>query len=187
MAIPNGFAPKKRFSLMTEDFAAPGINSIGVGDMRGWNAANYQSPAVSNNMALPGMQTHPGTDFGNPTLNYSNFSLGDNKLKIGEDKLPGAEGGWMKNAEFGLGVAKVGLDVYNAMEQSKMNKFMKSYYSDQMDMMKTDFTNAAKGANEALSSREERRLSAQGYAIGSEGMQQGVANTMARWGAKETL
>jgi len=101
--------------------------------------------------------------------------------------LPFAEGKWATNAKLGLGAAQVGLGIYNAMEQSKMNKFMQSYYNTQMDLMKTDFSNAAKSSNEALHSREQRRLSAQGHDIDSQEMEQGVANTMARWGAKETV
>jgi hypothetical protein len=105
-----------------------------------------------------------------------------------DGKTPDAAGGWMKAGNFGLGVAKVGLGIYNALESSKMNKFMRGYYGDQMDLQTADFANAAKSTNEALAARQGRILSARGEgAGGSEQNQAGVDTYMKTWGVEETV
>jgi hypothetical protein len=56
-----------------------------------------------------------------------------------------------------------------------------------MDRANADFTNTVQAANESLSSKRERQLSAQGVATGSQEMQQGVASYMDQWGAKNKV
>lgn len=98
-------------------------------------------------------------------------------------------GGWMDPQGKGglaLGAAGIGLGVYNALEQAKMNKFMREeYYGPQMDLERTDFQNAARGTNEALSGRRERQLSAQGV-VGDES-KAAVGAYMDQWGVDETF
>jgi len=130
-------------------------------------------------------------------VNLNNFGLNQEPvagLNINGSSAPGGmpaaagNGGWMdKNGKGGmaLGVAQVGLGVYNAMEQAKMNKFMRGYYGDQMAMQKTDFSNAAKSTNEALSARQGRILSAQGTTTGTAANQAGVNDYMKQWGVNE--
>lgn len=136
-------------------------------------------------------------------LNFGNFSLtepgGTGFGETGFDPTGGAatksnslfpnmEGKWMEAGEFGLGVAKVGLGIYSALEQSKMNKFMRGYYGDQIALQKADFANNARSTNEALSERQARRLSARGAGpIGSAANQAGVNQYMDKWGVDETV
>ncbi len=78
---------------------------------------------------------------------------------------PAAMGNWLKGGQLALGAGKLGLGVYSALEAAKMNKFMRGYYGDQMDLQQADFANAARSTNEALSSRRERQLDSRGMAI----------------------
>lgn len=118
-------------------------------------------------------------DFG--SSDYSGMFGGTSDKKVG--------GGWLdKNGKGGmaLGAAQVGLGVYNAMQQTKMNKFMKKYYGNQMALEKADFTNSARSTNEALTRRRERQLSAQGIRVGSDESKQQVGSYMDKWGVDET-
>ena len=96
-------------------------------------------------------------------------------------------GGWMEKGKFGLGVAQVGLGVYNALEQSKMNKFMKSYYGDQVALQTADFQNNARSTNEALTRRRERQLDSQGVVAGGAESSRQVGDYMKEWGVQETV
>jgi hypothetical protein len=93
----------------------------------------------------------------------------------------------MNKANFGLGAVQVGLGVFNALEQSKMDKFMRGYYGDLMDMQRTDFANAAKSTNTELAGRRERVLSSQGQTTGTPGNAAGVADYMKQWGVSESF
>ena len=86
----------------------------------------------------------------------------------GLDTSPDVKGEWLGKADFGLGVAEVGLGVWNAFEQRKMNKFMRGYYGDQMDLQRADFGNAAHTANLDLEARERSRQSGQGHTFDSD-------------------
>jgi len=97
------------------------------------------------------------------------------------------QGKWVQGAQLGLGALQIGAGIYSAVQQSKMNEFMRSYYKDQMSLQRADYTNTARAANEALAGKQERILSARGYATDSPEMQQGVSNYMSKWGAKETF
>jgi hypothetical protein len=101
--------------------------------------------------------------------------------------IPDMGGKWMDGANIGLGFAKVGLDVYNALEQSKMNKFMKGYYGDMMDMQKSTFENEAKITNASIAQREQNKQSAAGNAFGTAASDAAVAATLDKWGVKGTF
>lgn len=101
--------------------------------------------------------------------------------------LPDINGDWMDGAKIGLGVAEVGLGVWNALEQSKMNKFMRGYYGDQMKMQRADFANNAKSANQSLEQQQKTALSAQGFGFDSAENKAGTASHMDKWGVKETF
>ena len=147
--------------------------------------ANFLTPAAANSSTA----INTGVDFNTIFNNKPGGGFEQNGYPMSsyDKQLPGKEGGWIQPAQIGLGVARIGLDTYNAINQSKMNKFMQSYYGDQMELMKTDFANAARGANEALSSKQGRVLAASGVAAGTDAHRQGVADYMAQWGAKETV
>jgi hypothetical protein len=107
---------------------------------------------------------------------------------LGGSSMPGKQGGWLQYGDLALGVAQVGLDIWGGLEQSKMNKFMRGYYGDQMDMQRTDFANSAKSTNEALAGREARRLSAMGMGyVGTPENDQKVAEYMQKWGVQENF
>ena len=108
------------------------------------------------------------------------------KLNMG-DGSPDAEGGWTEGAALGLGVGKLALGAFSAYEQSKMNKFMRGYYGDQMDLQSADFANQARSTNEALERRRERQLSAQGTAAGSAASQAQLGSYMDTHGVDETF
>lgn len=140
-----------------------------------------------NGVTFPQEQAYGGTSFYNPATKFNPDTLRTDGGTMGYDGLPKAEGSWIKGAKLGLSAVQTGMGIYSAINQAKMNKFMQSYYKDQMNLMKTDFTNTAKAANEALAGKQERLLSAQGYSMGSQEMTQGVADHMAKWGAKESV
>lgn len=156
-------------------------------------AWNQQSPIGASNF-MTSAKLNSGSSISTGINNYGGESAADfsvpnisgDTVKPPPDKL----GGWSDKNGLGgmaLGAAEVGLGVYNALEQSKMNKFMRSYYGDQMDMMQADYTNNARSANEALSSRQQRIMSAQGIDPNSAEGKQGVAGYMDQWGAQETV
>ena len=157
------------------------------------SAPNYFSADGTNyfagqdSPALPQGQAYGGTSFYNPASQFNSDALRTDGGQMEWGAMPKAEGNWVQGAKMGLSAIQTGMGIYSAINQSKINKFMQSYYKDQMNLMKTDFTNTAKAANESLAGKQERLLSAQGYAMGSEEMQQGVAGHMAKWGAKETV
>jgi hypothetical protein len=125
-----------------------------------------------------GGRNAPGLNIGDPGFDTAGYA---------EGAKPEVEGEWLKPATFGLGVAKVGLGVYNALEQTKMNEFMRGYYGDQMELQQTDFANAAQGSNEALAAKQGRILSSQGMTTGTDANKKGVAEYMDKWGAQETV
>lgn len=151
-------------------------------------AASINTPVNPANFSLTGSAQQ-----GSLGIDTERYSLAPEvgfggELGLGGDKgPPDKEGGWIKYGNFGLDAARVGLGVYNALEQSKMNKFMRGYYGDQMALQKTDFANAAKSTNEALAARQGRILSAQGKITGTEENRAGVASYMDQWGVKETI
>lgn len=114
-----------------------------------------------------------------------NSAFGDTTTAA--DGTTKTSGAWTNAASAAASIGQVALGAYSAMEQSKMNDFMKGYYSDQMDLQKTDFSNAAKSANEALSAKQGRILSAQGKTTGTAANEQGVASYMDTWGSQETV
>lgn len=148
------------------------------------SAANYSTGALNTESATNTAMNSFGTkeiDTGNFGLDYKSPNLGTGV------KPPDKLGAWTKGAGMAVDVAQVGLGIYNAMEQSKMNKFMKSYYGDQMDLMKADYTNNARSANQALSWQRQQIDSAAGINPNSAEGQKMNADYMAQWGAKETV
>jgi len=119
-------------------------------------------------------------------MNWLNqdYNLDLNDISLGGQE-PDAVGGWLQPAKFGLGAAKVGTGIYNALQSSKMNKFMRNYYGDQMDLQKADFANSARSTNTALEGQRERQLDAQGYAAGSDENKSRVDDYMQRHGVDE--
>ena len=99
---------------------------------------------------------------------------------------PDVMGQWTKGAGIAADIGGIGLGIYNAMETSKMNDFMRGYYGDQMDMQRTDFANMARSTNEEMASREQRRMSARGQLAGSAESEASIGAHMDQWGAEET-
>jgi len=162
---------------------------------------NYAQP-FNQKKDVPFMQWGQGTastnvdvgiqgnkpEFGYP-VNPAIGSYQPGSSNMGQGKqltLPEKMGAWSPVVGMGLDVAKVGLGIYNATQQKKMNDFMKSYYGNQMAMQKADFTNAARSTNQAIESQQRSRLSGSGVAADSEEMKQGLADTMSKWGVQET-
>ena len=145
------------------------------------------SLAPSGYDALPGQM-----DF-----SKSIIPTGENQKYGVFKQTPGGEGGsgppedvapnWLDKGKFGLGVAKVGLDAYNAYQQAKVNDFMKSYYGRQMDLAESDYANNARSANEALAAKQRVAMSARGIDPRSEEGQESLASYMDKWGADETV
>lgn len=163
--IPGGAQTNNAFSFLNGAYA--------TGNTGYSNFANGVNPALGNFSLFPNANKSSGTDF------FSSFTP--------DQGLPEKQGGWVQGANMAISALQSGTGIYSALQQAKMNDFMKSYYKDQMNLMKTDFANSARSANEALAGKQQRILSAQGYATDSEEMQQGVAAHMAKWGAKETV
>ena len=194
----NGFpAFKPMTATGVASVAAPSMSS----QMSGWlspsgefNSANIVNPNYGSQMlsyganpALTKPSLFPGTEIETPGIGFSEKNLDRSYGVPGDVKMPDKEGGWMEGAGLAISALQAGTGIYSAIQQAKMNDFMKSYYKDQMNLMRTDFANSARSANEALAGKQERILSAQGVATGSEEMEQGVAAHMAKWGAKETV
>lgn len=104
-----------------------------------------------------------------------------------KDKAPDMGGTWMDGTKTILDVAKVGMGIYSALDQSKMNKFMRGYYGDQMALQTADFANNAKSTNASLEQRAQNKLSAQGFSFDSAENKAGTADYMKQWGVKETV
>jgi len=134
-----------------------------------------------------------GFDYGDTQMNQFFGTAPDASSNFGLDwasksDTPGVLGKWIEPGKLALGFAQVGLGVKTALDQERMNKFMRSYYGDQMEMQKTDFANVAKSTNNELQAREARRLDAMGGpAIGSQENQDAVAKYMEQWGVKESF
>jgi len=140
----------------------------------------------------------PGVTQGfTPSISPEKFSLWDTEMRASmpgmdalknEGSMPDKAGGWLDYGNFGLDFAKVGLGVYGALEQAKMNKFMQGYYGDQMDMQRADFENAAKSTNTELAAREARRIDAMGGpTFGSDENKAQVDAYMSKWGVRESF
>ena len=171
--------------------------------MNNWSVPKIEIPNAMNNfkfksstkpslLSSNGMSTNIQGD-SNFLGKYSdpNYQLGGGTASA----VPGATvpdvpklgGTWLEKGQFGLQAAGVGLGVWNALEQQKMNKFMRGYYGDQMDLQRSDFANNAKSTNAQIEQRERNRLSAAGFAFDSAENKQGTADAMAKWGVKETF
>lgn len=145
-----------------------------------------------NVSGIPGMSTQ-GSDLsvmnGMDMSDYS-FMQTDTPTLGGGMDLPGnTAGGWLdKNGKGGmaLGAAEVGLGIWNATQQQKMNKFMRKYYGNQMDLQNQDFANAAKDTNTTLARQEALRLDARGITIDSDESNRRVAGYMDEHGVAET-
>jgi len=149
-------------------------------------------PQVASQAPVGGGGLQPlfsgGELYNNGIGGSSNFDLGFGQFnKSGVKSPPSAKGGWMDGLNTAVGVAQVGLGVYNAMQQAKVNKFMQKYYGDKMALEKADFANAAHSTNEALTRRRERQLDSQGIAAGSNASKQQVGDYMKKWGVQETV
>ena len=98
----------------------------------------------------------------------------------GKDKV----GGWTQFGEFGLKGAEIGLGIFNALEQRKVNKFMQGYYEDRMAMDKQDFNNSVTAANAAMSGQQARLADALGKGVvGTAANNAAIAGYMDQWGA----
>jgi hypothetical protein len=176
------------------------------------NYSFLQKPADSFSLSsMSGMPTSPGAptvasmqSWSNP-LKASNYTLGEtSSYNIGpgtqftiDPELtdiaangPAAQGGWFDMKGKGgmlLGGAQVALGAFNAFDQAKMNDFMKGYYGNQMALQKTDFANAAKSTNTAMSEREGRRLDATGIGYDTAANKAGRDNYMKDWGVQTTF
>jgi hypothetical protein len=100
---------------------------------------------------------------------------------------PTAMGQWTAGVGLAKDVAGIGLGVWNAMETSKMNKFMKHYYEGKQDMDRENFKSSARDYNQSVDWRAKVRSSAAGNAEGSDAMKASQAADMAKWGASETF
>ena len=105
----------------------------------------------------------------------------------GVDGAPDLMGKWTQGVGIAKDVAGIGLGVWNALETSKMNKFMKSYYGDQMDMARENFKSSARDYNQGLEWREKVRASAAGEEEGSDLMNERVNTAKEKYGASETF
>jgi len=94
-------------------------------------------------------------------------------------------GGWMEGAGLGLQAANVGLGIYSALEQSKMNKFMRGYYGNEMARNKVDFNNNVTSTNAALEKQARTSASQNGFAFGSTENQAATAEAMNKWGVQK--
>lgn len=177
MSGENFYSPKPNsFSFMNPQAGGP----LKSGTFSLMDANKTQGPGYSTSLSSGQFSSGMGQ--------AENWGLGDTSIEGAVGDTPKMGGGWMEAGEFGLGVAKVGLGIYSALQQSKMNKFMRKYYGDQMELQKADFANNARSTNEALQERQARRLSARGQgAIGSATNQAGVSSYMDRWGVDETV
>lgn len=187
------------FMGMDGSLASKFPTGLGTGNV---GLSNYVSPtaaqlsAFGTNPLISQPQLFPGTSVAVPGVAASMAGwqagpgAGGNQysfLPKERTDMPDVEGKWMNRANMALTAAQVGTSIYGAVQQAKMNKFMQSYYQDSMDRANADFTNTVQAANESLSSKRERQLSAQGVATGSQEMQQGVASYMDQWGAKNKV
>ena len=172
--------------------------------MNNWGVPKIEMPNSLTNFKLKG-STKPSllsSDGMNTNIQGDNTFLGkysDPNYQLGggtapptmpglnDGKTPEMGGAWMKGANLALGGAQAGLGVWNALEQQKMNKFMRGYYGDQMNLQRSDFGNNAKMTNANLEQRERNRLSAAGYGFDSTENKQGTADYMSQWGVKETF
>lgn len=180
-------------SNYSSNFSGPSLNTRNIGDMRQWSGAQnmptFNASPSKFDSGRYGANFNSGN--GSSLLESSDRvggseGIGGGGLDFLGDDTPGKEGAWTSGVGMALDVAGVGLDVYNALEQSKMNKFMRSYYGDQMDMQKTDFANAAKGTNEALAGRARTRASAAGHSFDSAENKAQTSSYMDQWGMQET-
>jgi hypothetical protein len=135
--------------------------------------------------SVPGAGADTGGFMANANIGQNGYNLGTPSLNTEGVKTPDMGGGWMSDIGTGLKVAQVGLGVYNAMEQSKMNDFMKGYYGNEMARNKVDFNNAVDDANSRRELRAENKASAAGFAFGSDESKNRIASDMSQWGAKK--
>lgn len=154
----------------------PGL-SIAGNSLESWNlpATDTAASGLSSSLSIGG----PSTELSGINPDFASGAKTPGMPEMG--------GKWTAAAGIGLQFGKLGLDVYNALEQSKMNKFMKGYYGDQMDLQQADFTNNAKSVNASLEQREQNKASAAGYALNSSAMKTQVGNYMDKWGVQETV
>jgi len=103
-----------------------------------------------------------------------------------KDGMPEDKGAGMNLWGKGLQVAEIGLGVWNAAEQHKMNKFMRGYYGDQIELQSADFSNNARSTNEALEGRKTRQLDATGVDMSSDSGKRMVADHMNKYGVDES-
>lgn len=172
-----------------QSFMRPGtgVQSVSVLDPSKMN--NWGRPADQGHLQLPAQLLPEGMpdsygDFGSGSL-VSDANMAPDG---GGGFFSGLkEGGWTNAASAVADIGQVGLGIYSAMEQSKMNEFMKSYYGEEMARTRTDFGNVARSSNEALASRQQRVLSAQGDTTGTDVNREGVAAYMDEWGAQESF
>jgi len=106
---------------------------------------------------------------------------------MGKSGAPALGGDWMKGANLALGGAQVGLGVWNALEQSKMNKFMRGYYGEEMARNKADFANNALVTNNQIEQQARNRASNAGFGFDSEESKKRTASHMDQWGVKGTF
>jgi hypothetical protein len=162
---------KNRIGTPSDRFSLVGTGNPNVPG-RGASFLDIPTSRADNFDVRSGVDTDLGFPESNPDLQFN-----------APEALPDVQGRWVDKGKFGLGVAEFGLGVYNALEARKMNKFMRGYYGDQMAMQRTDFANAARSANQALSSREERLASARGL-TGTD-REAAVQSSMDKWGVDE--
>ena len=106
---------------------------------------------------------------------------------LNDGKTPEMGGAWMKGANLALGGAQVGLGVWNALEQQKMNKFMRGYYGEEMARNKADFANNALVTNNQIEQQARNRASNAGFGFDSEESKKRTASHMDQWGVKGTF
>lgn len=151
------------------------------------------SPYTPRNSAIAAFNafgTPSAQSMNMPTTGAGGLDLGDTFQFSGQSgslaaptpPIPEVGGSWLEKGKLGLGAAQVGLGIYNALEQSKMNKFMKGYYGDQLEMQEKDFQNTVKSTNEGLSTRAGNKMSMLGYGVNSDEYKAGVADQMTKWG-----
>jgi hypothetical protein len=102
-----------------------------------------------------------------------------------EPVRPGLGGGWTSGVGTASQIANVGLGIYSALEQSKMNQFMRGYYGNEMARNKADFNNNVTSTNAALDKQARTSASQNGFAFGTAGNNAAAADAMSKWGVQK--
>jgi hypothetical protein len=143
-----------------------------------------QNPVMSQLMGIGQKNYSPGGEFMGGMGPVTKSTFDESPFAKAGTGNEGPLGKWTGYADYGLQGAEIGLGIFNALEQKKVNKFMQSYYENQMKTGKLDFNNAVQAANLGLQGKTERELDARGILAGTQESKDAIAATMNEWGAK---